>query len=223
MGAQARLEALETCLAGRPAWCEVLTRLAFWPLEEDLEPAVGRVEAVIDRWPAITRGLSRLVVGQLLAGQVRAYVRLIGALDLRLLWTERDRPRLLARLIAEGGLRRLAVLTVRYDRGDSLAELVAGHIVGLERLAIVGSALGAVGARALAGCGALAGLTTLNLANNHLGDEDAALLLRAAPLAGLRSINFYGNRLGADTVAEIRSAPRWAGAKIVAHGQRRLG
>ena len=216
----ARLDALQKCLAGEPAWPEVLTRLGFWPPEEDLESAVGAVEAVVDRWPAATRGLSRLVARQLLDGQVRPYVRLIGALDLRLLWRDQDHPTLLKRMIDEAGLRTLAVLTTRYDRGDELAGLVARHVVGLQRLCIGGSGLGAAGARALAGCAALAGLTSLNLANNALTDADAELLLRAEPLAGLRSLNVYGNRLGAGTVAAIRSAPRWAGATIVAHGQR---
>ncbi|MCY1054094.1 hypothetical protein [Nannocystis sp. SCPEA4] len=218
---QARLAALAALLADpSTSWGRIVTCLACWPAALDASPAIAAVEAVADRWPAPGRGLSRLAVRQLLAGDVRPYLRLVRALDLRPLWSMRDHPVLLERMLAAGGMRQLVAFTTRYDRGDALIRLLTAHIVGLRHLSISGSSVGPDGARRLGECPALAGLQRLALHNNELGDLGAEALLASPYLVDLHALNLYNNRLSAAMVERIRGAPQWRGATIIIHNQR---
>lgn len=211
-----------TELLARPdaGWAAVMTLLASWPAGQEPGRAIEAVEAVAERWPPHARGLSRLAVQQLLAGEVRPYLRLVRALDLRPLWSLRDRAGLLAQMIREAGVRELAVFVIRYDEGDAIIRLITRHIVGLRALTIGGSGVSPAGARVLAEASALAGLRLLALHNNRIDDAGAGALVDSPHLGELRSLNLYGNRLTALGARRVSSAPRWLQAGIVVHGQR---
>jgi hypothetical protein len=145
-----RFAALAGLLDRRTPWAEVLNALARWPADQRPEQALATVEAAIDRWPPPTRGLTGTVVAELLRGEVRPYLRLLRSLDLRLLWQNHARDQLLARMIAEGGVRRLHALITRYDAGEGLVRQIVRHIGGLRHLYIGMSGVDSDGARALA-------------------------------------------------------------------------
>ncbi len=224
LGEEARFAGLAALLERPDApWNEVLNCLARWPAEQEPERAIVAVEAAVDRWPAGLRGLSRFVVQQLVGGEVRPYLRVLRALDLRRVWSVRRRDRLLARMIEEAGVTRLESCTTRYDLGEELIPRIARSIGGLRRLEIGGSGVSSDGARALAGAPGLAGLVHLGLPNNHIHDDGAEALLGSPWLAGLRFLNLHGNRLSPAMVERIAGAPQWQAARIVLGCQRGPG
>lgn len=204
-------------------WREAIDMLARWPSEQDAGRAVEVVEAAVERWPAHTRGLSRLVIQQLLANEVRPYLRLIRTLDLRLLWRVQRRDVLLARMIAEGGVVNLLALTTRYDVGEGLIALVVRHVRGLRSLHIGASGVTSAGGRMLARAPGLAGLTSLSLYGNRIEDDGAEALLESPHLHGLRYLNVYGNRLTWAMVPRLCEAPQWREGRVIAHNQRSPG
>jgi len=204
-------------------WNEVLNCLARWPAEQEPERAIVIVEAAVDRWPAGLRGLSRFVVQQLVGGELRPYLRVLRALDLRRVWSVKRRDLLLARMIEEGGVTRLESFTTRYDLGEELIPRLARSISGLRSLEIGGSGVSSGGAEALALAPGLAGLVSLSLHNNHIRDDGAEALLCSPWLGGLRFLNLHGNRLSSAMVERIAAAPRWQAARIVLGCQRGPG
>lgn len=222
LAAGERLAGLTARLADPQArWGEVLTALACWPPDQDPGAALAAVEAELHRWPPDTRVLPRLARGQLLAGEVRPYLRLIRVLDLRPLWQLRDRPALLRRMITGAGVRELLTFTTRYDHGEAHIDLLTAHITGLRGLHLGGSGVGPTGAHRLASCPALARLQHLGLPNNDLDDPAGEALLASPHLGELRSLNLYGNRLSPAMVQRILAAPQWQRTTLVAHAQRR--
>lgn len=215
---EARLAGLAGLLAREETpWPEVLNALARWPASQRPEQGVAAVEAVVDRWPMHARGLTGLTARQLVAGEVRPYLRLIGSLNLRLVWQVHRRDVLLARMIRDGGLRNLVALTTRYDEGDGLIPLICEHIVGLRNLYIGWSRVSGAGARMLAEAPCLAQLKTLSLHGNSIDDTGAAALLESPYLHGLRYLNVHGNRLSHEMLARVREAPQWRDTRKIAH------
>jgi hypothetical protein len=214
------MAALRDRLARPTPWPDILTQLACWPLRDDPGPAIALVEAALDRWPPHTRHLTAIAAQQLLADDVRPYLRLLGALDLRMVLSHRDRPALLLRMIHAGGLRHLVTLTTRYDHGDELAAIVAAHITGLRDLHLGGSHLATPGAAAIAAAPALSTLERLDLHNNDLVDADADALIASPHLHRLRWLNLYGNHLSSAARERVRTAPQWSTATILDHNQR---
>lgn len=223
-GEAERFAALATTLA-RPdaAWTEVLNALARWPEEQGAARAVEIVAAAAERWPAGTRGLSRLVVNQLLGHEVRPYLRLVRALDLRLLWRMPRRDGLLGRMIDEGGMTHLVAFTTRYDRGEALIAWLARRIGGLRSLHIGGSGVLCSGAQTLARAPGLAQLTSLSLHGNLVADAGAQALIDSPHLVELRYLNLYGNRLSSDGVRRLQAAPQWQEARVIVNHQRQPG
>ena len=220
LGEVERLAGLAAWLADPQAeWGQGVSLLACWPPDQDPASAVARVEAEAHRWPPDARTLPRFALGQLIAGEIRPYLRLIRALDLRVLWQVRDRPALVHRMIVEAGVHQLHTFTTRYDRGEALIELLVAHITGLRCIHIAGSAIGETGALRLAACPALAQLQHLDLPNNDVTDAGAEALLASPQLAGLHSLNLYGNRLSPAMVERLLAAPQWQQTRIVIHGQ----
>lgn len=224
LGEEARFAGLAALLKRPDApWTEVLNCLARWPAEQAAERAVAAVEAVAERWPGHVRGLSRWVVQQLVGGDVRPYLRVLRALDLRRAWSVQRRDLLLARMIAEGQVARLDSFTTRYDLGEELIPRIVGSICGLQSLSIGGSGVSSDGARALALAPALGGLISLSLHNNQIHDDGAEALIASQWLGGLRFLNLHGNRLSAAMAARIAAAPQWQGTRIVLGCQRGPG
>lgn len=224
LGQEARFAGLAALLERPDApWNEVLNCLARWPAEQEPERAIVAVEAAVDRWPAGLRGLSRFVVQQLVAGEVRPYLRVLRALDLRRVWSVRRRDLLLARMIEEGGVTRLGSFTTRYDLGEELIPRIVRSIGGLRSLAIGGSGVSSDGARALALAPGLVGLVSLSLPNNHIHDDGAEALLGSPWLAGLRFLNLHGNRLSPGMVVRLGGAPQWRAGRVVLGCQRGPG
>lgn len=207
-------------LVERPApWGEVFSALARWPADQRPEQALATVEAALDRWPPPTRRLTGIVVAELLRGEVRPHLRLLGWLDLRLVWQVGARDELFARMIAEAGLRELHGLVTRYDAGAGLIPSIVRHIGGLHHLYLGMSRVDGTGARALAEAPALAGLQHLSLHNNRIDDAGAEALLASPHLHGLAFLNLYGNCLSRRMVEQVLSAPQWRFTRIVIHDQ----
>lgn len=223
-GEAERFAALAAMLA-RPdaAWSEVINYLARWPSEQGAARAVELVEAAAERWPARTRGLSRWVVQQLSAHEVRPYLRLVRALDLRLLWRTPRRDGLLARMIDEGGMVNLVAFTTRYDLGEALCPLIAGRIRSLRSLHIGASGVECSGAQVLARAAGLGQLQSLSLHGNRIGDAGAQALIDSPHLVGLDYLNLYGNRLSSDGVRRLQAAPQWQAARVIVNHQRQPG
>ncbi len=198
-------------------WGEVLGRLAFWPLGRGLEEATEQVEAVVERWPAATRAPTRIVLQQLLNGEIRPYLRLLRVLDLRPLWRVRDRDGLLRRIIRDGSLRELHTFRARYSDGDALLTTLVRSIRGLHTLYLGGSTVSPAGAYAIARSPAMSGLRHLSLHNNQIGDVGAEALLASPYLHGLRWLNLYRNGISHDLRDAIRSAPQWQRARLILH------
>lgn len=219
-----RLAGLESMLA-RPttSWSEVMTALSTWPADQALEGAIAAVEAAADRWPPAARGLARVTVQQLLAGEVRPHLRLVRALDLRPLWSHRHRAALLGRMIAEGGVRELHTFILRYDEGEAILALLTRHVRGLRVLYLGGSGVETTGACALAECAELAELGHLALHNNRIDDEGALALARSPHLGSLRSLNLYNNRLTPPGVEALRGLLEPRQVRLIVHKQHHAG
>lgn len=205
------------------AWGTVMTVLSTWPSDQAPDRAIAAVEAVADRWPPATRGLPRAAIRQLLAGDVRPHLRLVRALDLRPLWSSRDRVALLDRLIAEGGVCELHTFIVRYDDGEALLARLVRHVRGLRVLRLGGCRIGLPGARALADGPALAELRELALHNNRIDDDGAGALAGSPHLARLRTLNLYNNCPSRGTVAALRELYAARGVRLQIHHQRPPG
>lgn len=213
-----RLASLTELLASPDTpWPDVFNALARWPPGPQLEAAVRLTESSATRWRPLERHLTALVAQQLLAGVVRPYLRLLRTLDLRMIWSERRRDLLFARMISEGGLSELHTFTTRYDLGDELIPLLTRHITGLRSLHLGGAGVSSTGARTLAETPSLAQLTSLSLHNNKIDDDGAAALLASPHLGALRYLNLHGNRISPAMIDSIHAAPHWRDTRIVLH------
>ena len=99
LGEEARVAGLVELLGREAArWDEVMSRLAYWPLDQHPERGLALVEEVAERWSPRARDLPATVLRQLGAGEVRPCLRLERAVDLRPLWAMPRRDRLFARI-----------------------------------------------------------------------------------------------------------------------------
>lgn len=216
-----RFAALGALLAAPGAsWGELMTLLAWWPSAQGQAQAVALAEAAAGRWSDSSRVLTRIAIRHLLENKVPPYLRLLRSLDMRPLWQVQSRPRLLARIIQEAGLRNLHTFTLRYDDGPAILRELLCYVEGLYVLHLGACSLGDPEAIALASSPSLAGLTHLSLHSNHLGDEGALALLNSPYLRGLRYLNLYNNRLSPGVVAQLQAAPWWSRGTLLLNAQR---